>query len=622
MRVLIFHGYLLSGTGSNVYNANLAAALRRAGHEVHLFSQERHPEQLDFVDAVGEWHDGRLTVRTLREPVRCTAYRPDIGGLLPVYVSDSYEGIEARPFPELSQAEIDRYLDANVEAVREVADLVAPDLALANHLVMGPAVLARALDRSVPYAAVIHGSALEYTVKPHPRFLPYAHEGIESARSVLVGSRHTAESLWAALGDPTLPAHTRLGPPGVDIETFQAREPDAAAAGLQRLVERLADPSQPGTDTFFQRDTVAAARSLGQLRPGQDRIVLFLGKEILSKGLDLLLAAWPLVLQRQPDAHLVVTGFGTWHTTAVRMTEALAKGDLAAVREIAEEGRGAEGGPPGPLRHLLAFLDGLEGEARQRFLDAAACMHERVVFTGRLVHEELADLLPVCEALVVPSTFPEAYGMVAAEAACCGTLPDQRRPLRPGRGQPHARSRRAARGGPLAALPARRRRGAAPRDVPDPLARSPRPAARTHPARARPVRPRTLLVGRGRRRDARGRRRQARRPPPGQRSHRRATRPPGVARGSPPGVRRSADEQRRPRGFRQTRFRHLARACQKHENAVRRIACAPLSESGDSRPRARDIRPLHVAIATSTARRASAAASGLSPAVRTTSVPS
>ena len=423
MRVLIFHGYLLSGTGSNVYNANLAAALRRAGHDVHLFSQDRHPEQLDFVDAVGEWHDGRLTVRTLREPVRCTAYRPDIGGLLPVYVSDSYEGIEARPFPELSQAEIDRYLDANVEAVREVADLVGPDLALANHLVMGPAVLARALDRSVPYAAVIHGSALEYTVKPHPRFLPYAHEGIESARSVLVGSRHTAESLWAALGDPTLPAHTRLGPPGVDIETFQAREPDAAAAGLQRLVERLADPSQPGTDTFFQRDTVAAARSLGQLRPGQDRIVLFLGKEILSKGLDLLLAAWPLVLQRQPDAHLVVTGFGTWHTTAVRMTEALAKGDLAAVREIAEEGRGAEGGPPGPLRHLLAFLDGLEGDARQRFLDAAACMHERVVFTGRLVHEELADLLPVCEALVVPSTFPEAYGMVAAEAACCGTLP-------------------------------------------------------------------------------------------------------------------------------------------------------------------------------------------------------
>ncbi len=29
MKVLIFHGYLLRGTGSNVYNANVAQALAR-----------------------------------------------------------------------------------------------------------------------------------------------------------------------------------------------------------------------------------------------------------------------------------------------------------------------------------------------------------------------------------------------------------------------------------------------------------------------------------------------------------------------------------------------------------------------------------------------------------------
>ncbi len=46
-----------------------------------------------------------------------------------------------------------------------------------------------------------------------------------------------------------------------------------------------------------------------------------------------------------------------------------------------------------------------------------------MVFTGRLDHEELAELLPACEAQVVPSTFPEAFGMVAAEAAACGVLP-------------------------------------------------------------------------------------------------------------------------------------------------------------------------------------------------------
>ena len=45
------------------------------------------------------------------------------------------------------------------------------------------------------------------------------------------------------------------------------------------------------------------------------------------------------------------------------------------------------------------------------------------MWAGRLDHAELADLLPATEAMVVPSTFPEAFGMVAAEAAACGSLP-------------------------------------------------------------------------------------------------------------------------------------------------------------------------------------------------------
>ena len=189
MRVLIFHGYLLDGTGSNVYNARLAAALVGLGHDVHLLSQDRHPERQPFVDAVGDWDDGALRVRALERPPaergaepprgRCTAYRPNIGGLLPVYVADRYEGIQARTFAQCSEAEVARYVAANVAAVAELRELVAPQVALANHLVMGPLILARGLAGAVPYAVKIHGSALEYTVKPQPeRFLGAASEGL------------------------------------------------------------------------------------------------------------------------------------------------------------------------------------------------------------------------------------------------------------------------------------------------------------------------------------------------------------------------------------------------------------------------------------------------------------
>src|SRR3954462_1251296 len=155
MRVLIFHGYLLKGTGSNVYNAELGAALVRAGHELHLVCQDRDPFALDWVDAAGDWDSGAWEVSERRSPARATVYRPDIAGLLPLYVADTYEGVEARPFQDLTDEEDERYLERNVAAVREVADAVKPDVALANHLVMGPVILARALD-DVPYAVKVH----------------------------------------------------------------------------------------------------------------------------------------------------------------------------------------------------------------------------------------------------------------------------------------------------------------------------------------------------------------------------------------------------------------------------------------------------------------------------------
>jgi glycosyltransferase involved in cell wall biosynthesis len=414
MRVLVFHGYLLRGTGSNVYNARLCAALARAGHSVDLLCQEPRPEELDFVDAVGAWEDGVADVETLREPVRVTVWRPDIGRLLPVYVADRYEGFEARTLLECRDAEVEAYVDANVTAVRDVCARARPDVALANHLVMGPAILARGLGGEVPYAVKVHGSALEYVVKRDPeRFLPWAREGLAGARGVLVGSRHTGESLFAAMQDDGLPARTRLGPPGVDVGEFRPRED--AAAGVQKLIERLSASEDDGGEGAFARDAGAAAGALRRLDLVHDRHACFIGKLIVSKGIDLLVAAWPLV----PEARLVVVGFGGFHDGLIALLDALTAGDREAVREIARAGRQLEGGPRAPLRHLLAFLETADDE----YWAAARDLRERVVLTGRLEHDELAPLLAGCEALVFPSTFPEAYGMVAAEAAACGVLP-------------------------------------------------------------------------------------------------------------------------------------------------------------------------------------------------------
>ena len=48
MRILIWHGYLLEGSGSNVYTRELARTWSRMGHEVVVLCQEPHPERYDL----------------------------------------------------------------------------------------------------------------------------------------------------------------------------------------------------------------------------------------------------------------------------------------------------------------------------------------------------------------------------------------------------------------------------------------------------------------------------------------------------------------------------------------------------------------------------------------------
>jgi glycosyltransferase involved in cell wall biosynthesis len=143
------------------------------------------------------------------------------------------------------------------------------------------------------------------------------------------------------------------------------------------------------------------------------------GKLLVSKGVDLLAAAWPLVAAEHPEARLVVVGFGTYRDGLDRLIAALASGDLDGAREVARLGRELEGGPREELTFLAGFLDSVGDD----YLEAASSAFERVHFTGRLEHDDLPALLPACLAQVVPSTFPEAFGMVAVEAAACGALP-------------------------------------------------------------------------------------------------------------------------------------------------------------------------------------------------------
>ena len=333
MRILFWHGYLLGGTGSNVYTRAVAREWSRAGHDVTIVCQERDPGALDLGGA-----------RVVRPEL------PD--GLLPVFVLDRYEGLEPRLLQDFTVGERQRYVEANAAALRE---LLPADLVFANHVLLGGPVAAAVDARRAVYA---HGSELEYSMRGRPDLERWGAESLAQVDAVFVGSEHIRRVLEDVVGHVE---RVHEVPPGVDVDRFRPEPRDEALAAL--LDEARRDPPNPANAEERLPDEGNAERFAAFFAEDAPT-VLYFGKLIENKGVQVLLEAL-----RGLDARAVIVGFGDY------------RAELEAMA------------PPGTL------------------------------FTGPLEHRHLAHLLPLADVAVVPSIFPEAFGMVAAEAAAAGVPP-------------------------------------------------------------------------------------------------------------------------------------------------------------------------------------------------------
>jgi glycosyltransferase involved in cell wall biosynthesis len=333
VRILLWHGYLLGGTGSNVYSRALAREWSNAGHDVVVVCQEPAPEQYDLGDA---------QVVNVDLP----------GRLLPVFVMDRYAGLEPKFLQDFTDAEKSAYVDANAATLRE---LLPADLVFATHVLMGGPVGAAT---GAPFRVKAHGSELEYSMRGRPELERWGAEVLAGADATYVGSAHIREVLEDVVGHVE---RVHEVPPGVDIDQFTVRPRDEAFAAL--IEEARNDPPNPRNANERLPDDGNAAR-LASFLAGDEPTVVYVGKLIEQKGVQVLLEAMGGV-----DARLVVVGFG-------------------------------------PRRSAFE-----------------AMAPQRTLFTGPLEHRHLAQLLPLADVTVVPSIFPEAFGMVAAEAAAAGSPP-------------------------------------------------------------------------------------------------------------------------------------------------------------------------------------------------------
>lgn len=458
----LLHGYLLEGSGSNLWTRAVVRSLCEQGSTVHLFCQDPEPEAQDFI-AEAYRHDPDGGVETLfqREvpyPGRCIMHRPQLGDTLPVYVVDRYkEPKRVVPMTELPDQELEDYVERNHAVVSRVVEREGITALHANHAVLQSVVARRvADDTGVPYAVMPHGSALEYAVKRDPRLHHAAAEALDEATRIVVIGDEMRERVTGIFPElPDLGAKMFDLNLGVDTRLFRPLERAARPRAVERLLASLeqfprgkdaerkaalygalerADHFTPELRSVMERTAHYEGKrpdsdveeTLRRVDWEHDPVLLFVGRLIAAKGAQSVIAALPRILEHHPRARLIVVGHGPLREPLEGMVSALRTGRRRLFMELVAGARALEGEPDEPLGSVRAFVRGLGARGElDAWFDAARehLREDSVLFTGYLAHQQLRYLFPCCDVAVFPSLVREAGPMVFLEALASGCFP-------------------------------------------------------------------------------------------------------------------------------------------------------------------------------------------------------
>ncbi|MHA1470920.1 MAG: glycosyltransferase family 4 protein [Candidatus Asgardarchaeia archaeon] len=449
MKIAMLHGYLLHGSGSNIYVQNVTRELVNLGHEVYLFCQERHPENYPFIKKAYKVKNGKVEEYFTRDSkFGAILVNPELD-LLPVYVMDKYpEFKEVKLFIELSQEELKEYINRNVNAMSLFFDDVKFDIIHANHLVMMPYIASLLSEKyHVPFVITPHGSSLEYTIQKDSRYLKYAVKGLTKASFVLPGNENFQNRLINFFKEKVynLKEKMRIVPLGVNTKLFAPAPIGQRYKVLSELIEKLKTEKGGKTKTDemnFLRQIQTASKDkideilrnvpqysqrkpdeslpekLERLDPERDRIVAFVGRLIPGKGIHNFLFAIMPLLPKYNDLKVIIAGAGPMREWGEWIVYAGSKGDADLLKSLIDWGVKNFDTEKWLWNSLIAYFENNTHQIENITFDC-----NRVIFTGFIEHKYLAPLLAFTEIACFPSLVPESFGLVLLEAASAGAIP-------------------------------------------------------------------------------------------------------------------------------------------------------------------------------------------------------
>lgn len=451
MKIAMLHGYLLHGTGSNIYVQNVTKELVKLEHEVHLFCQECHPECYSFIKRAIRIEDSHTSEYYYREgEIGATLINPVLE-LLPVYVMDKYPDVrQVKLFVELSQKELEDYTNRNLSAYTMFFEQLNYDIVHSNHLIMMPYFACLLQQKyQIPYIITPHGSSLVYTIQKDPRYESFAIEGLQNASCVVTGNSNFHDRILRFFERilPGLQDKMRIVSLGVDTNLFTPIFIEKRKSVLASLRKQLSQSSGGKTrkneSEFLNKISAAMNKdsiheilrtvpSYSQKKPDEsiayklkginlltDRLLVFSGRLIVGKGIHVFLSSIIPLLSHYPDLKVLIVGAGPMREWSEWFIHAGSVGNLEMLKTLIKWGITHFNGKKHlwePLNQFIVSQEALNFQSH-RFNPS------RVIFTGFLEHAYLAPLLALAEWACFPSLVPESFGLVLVEAASCGVIP-------------------------------------------------------------------------------------------------------------------------------------------------------------------------------------------------------
>jgi len=447
-KVLMVHGFVLDGTGSNLYVRNIVKTMCEYGQDVVLVCQEFTPEKYDYVSKCVRAHKDEYIVEFDRETPykgKCEVYIPDTDNELLVYVYDRYKDLHVREMKDVSNQEIDAYIAKNAACIQYIAQNNDISKAYANHLVLQPQYVYKGLQDAkskAQFNVICHGSDINYAISKNAYIKEISIPTLLAADNIIAVSKHSKEIMQETYPDIDL-NRVQVINAGLDESLYGVMDQEKEKAMLSEYIDthyqngfsnkQVTMIQEMVVNNNYDFDSVQESYEPKEIElgikeelfdklydPTLDRVI-YLGKYLEQKGIIPLVLGLPLIYADNAKAVTLFIGFGALRAKLEYIMQLLEANRFDDLFNHADK-LGVT------LKEDFAILDVLKKNLQDetyltKYKEGIKRLRSNTLFTGYFDQKYAMRLLAHGKVSIFPSIYVEAFGMVIIEAMASKVTP-------------------------------------------------------------------------------------------------------------------------------------------------------------------------------------------------------